>query len=99
MHSTLSYNFYYACDQMPPGVTQNARVTVGSWSNILYFSTSNHTWLWYTPDLTPGSPFTQFGTTAVSKSRDGTTGYVPIIIDYTMTRPSGSADIRNYLIG
>ncbi|KAG8808835.1 hypothetical protein FRC17_003751 [Serendipita sp. 399] len=40
----------------------------------------------------------QSGATSVSKSRDGTTGYVPIILDHTITRPASGADIRSYLI-
>ncbi|KAG8812698.1 hypothetical protein FRC17_001890 [Serendipita sp. 399] len=96
---TLSCNFYWASDQTPPGVTQTARLFVGSWSNTLSFTSSDHTWLWNTPDLTPGSPSTQSGTTSVSKSRDGTTGYVPILIDHTITRPGSGVDLRSYLIG
>ncbi|KAG8827542.1 hypothetical protein FRC17_007810 [Serendipita sp. 399] len=95
---TLRYNYYWSSDETPPGVTQALRVTIGSWSDLLYFSSGNHT-EWRDADQPLGEPFNQVGTTSVSRSPDGTTGYIPITVDFSFTRQSATGLARLFLIG
>ncbi|KAG8827541.1 hypothetical protein FRC17_007809 [Serendipita sp. 399] len=103
LYSTLRYNYYYGAEQMPVGTTQTLRVTVGSWSEPLDFTSMNYGQvIWIREDdgkLEPGEPLTQSGTTSILKSPDGWMGYIPITIEFSFSRPFTKNHAQAVLIG
>ncbi|KAG8827540.1 hypothetical protein FRC17_007808, partial [Serendipita sp. 399] len=94
---TFTYNYYYAAKETPPGTTQSVRVTVGSWSGLVNFGSLSLTDPYLNEPLF--EPFIQSGTTSVTKSPDGTNGYLPITVDFSFTRVTMWDEFRLSFIG
>ncbi|KAG8814661.1 hypothetical protein FRC17_001022 [Serendipita sp. 399] len=75
-----------------------ARLTVGSYSQVDHFGASDRAWLWYSNAPTLGDPFRHSGKTLLTKSSDGSTGYIPITLDFPFRREPGSR-VQWYFIG
>ncbi|KAG8806842.1 hypothetical protein FRC17_004770, partial [Serendipita sp. 399] len=86
---TFSYHFKWASDQVPAGYPLSAQLAVGSSSNTDSFVSSDAAQLWIDNPIL-GDPFTHSGTTSVLRSADGSTGYIPIILDFSFPRPPPS---------
>ncbi|KAG8829848.1 hypothetical protein FRC17_005907 [Serendipita sp. 399] len=96
---TFAYNLNWASDQIAAGTPLSNTVTVGSSRNTNNFAASDPGWLLHSSSTTSlGDPFTHSGTTSISKSADGNTGYIPITIDFSFTRTAG-ADCNWYMKG
>ncbi|KAG8814877.1 hypothetical protein FRC19_001429 [Serendipita sp. 401] len=96
---TFSYNLNWASFNMSAGTPLSSSVTVGSSRNTDNFGASDAAWLLRDGSVTSlGDPFTHAGTTSVLKSADGTTGYIPITIDFSFTRTAG-AECRWFMKG
>ncbi|KAG8812669.1 hypothetical protein FRC17_001910 [Serendipita sp. 399] len=87
--NTFSYHFKWASDQVPAGYPLSAQLAVGSSSNTDSFVSSDPAQLWIDNPIL-GDPFTHSGTTSALRSADGSTGYIPIILDFTFPRPPPS---------
>ncbi|KAG8814876.1 hypothetical protein FRC19_001428 [Serendipita sp. 401] len=83
---TFGYSLDWMSDKTAAGTPLSSRLTVGSAS-----FTDNFVSVQYRSDPSlGGNPFSHSGTTSVTKSSDGTVGYIPVTIDFTFTRELNS---------
>ncbi|KAG8768871.1 hypothetical protein FRC15_004887 [Serendipita sp. 397] len=95
---TFSYNLNWASDKTSAGQPLTAYSTIGSSSNVNNFEVSDRYWLWYSSPTSLGDPVIHTGSTSVTKSTDGLTGFIPITIDFSFKRSPG-ADVTFYMKG
>ncbi|KAG8827543.1 hypothetical protein FRC17_007811 [Serendipita sp. 399] len=95
---TFAYNLNWASDMTDAGAPLVARLTVGSYSRVDHFGASDRAWLWFSNAPTLGDPFRHSGKTLLTKSSDGSTGYIPITLDFPFRREPGSR-VQWYFIG
>ncbi|KAG8812699.1 hypothetical protein FRC17_001891 [Serendipita sp. 399] len=88
--SNFAYNLAWTSDRTV-GTAQSSRLSVGSASYTDNFMPTQFS----SPSL--GSAFSHSGTTAISKSPDGTFGYIPITINFGFSKVSDAKQYRWYM--
>ncbi|KAG8824016.1 hypothetical protein FRC17_009198 [Serendipita sp. 399] len=94
----FSYNLNWASDKTAPGQVLTVHSNFGTSSHIDNFVSNDRYWLWYSNPSSLGERFAHSGMTSLSKSMDGQTGYIPVVIDFSFKREPG-ADVIFYMKG
>ncbi|KAG8823366.1 hypothetical protein FRC19_004057 [Serendipita sp. 401] len=86
---SFSYNFNWTSDAVAAGLPLSTTLIVGTSSNTDSFPSSDNKALWDNPNPDLGNPFSHSGTTSLLKSADGSTAYIPIMLNFSFGRQPG----------